>query len=55
MWLRCGRSSASCAIGPFIRLLDEHFQKEEEILFPMAREVLDTGELEEVARAMEAL
>jgi regulator of cell morphogenesis and NO signaling len=38
-----------------IRLLDEHFQKEEEILFPMAREVLDPSQLEAVSRAMDAL
>jgi iron-sulfur cluster repair protein YtfE (RIC family) len=38
-----------------IRLLDEHFRKEEEILFPLAREVLDASDLDEVARAMEAL
>lgn len=38
-----------------IRLLDEHFRKEEEILFPMAREALTSTELDEVARAMDAL
>jgi len=38
-----------------IRLLDEHFQKEEEILFPMAREVLEPSQLEAVSRAMDAL
>lgn len=38
-----------------IRLLDEHFFKEEEILFPMARNFLDSSALEDVSRAMEAL
>jgi hemerythrin-like domain-containing protein len=38
-----------------IRLLDDHFLKEEEILFPMARNVLDPGELEAVAHAMDGL
>ncbi len=38
-----------------IRLLDEHFRKEEEILFPLAREVLMPEELEAVGRAMEAM
>lgn len=37
-----------------IRLLDAHFGKEEAILFPMAREVLDEEEMASVARAMEA-
>jgi iron-sulfur cluster repair protein YtfE (RIC family) len=38
-----------------IRQLDEHFRKEEEILFPLVREVLEPEELDEIARAMEAL
>lgn len=38
-----------------IRLLDEHFFKEEEVLFPMARNFLDSTELDAVSRAMEAL
>ncbi len=38
-----------------VRLLDEHFGKEEQILFPMAREVLEPDELEAVAARMEAL
>jgi len=38
-----------------IRLLDEHFFKEEEILFPMARDYLGSSELDAVSRAMEAL
>ena len=38
-----------------IRLLDDHFRKEEEILFPMAREVLQPDQLEAIARAMEAI
>ena len=38
-----------------IRLLDLHFAKEEDILFPMARDVLDDGAMAEVARKMEAI
>ena len=38
-----------------IRLLDMHFGKEEEILFPMARQILSPEALREVARQMEAL
>lgn len=38
-----------------IRLLDDHFRKEEEILFPMARDVLDADDLDDVARAMDRL
>jgi iron-sulfur cluster repair protein YtfE (RIC family) len=38
-----------------VRLLDEHFGREAEILFPMAREVLEPADLEAVARRMEAL
>jgi iron-sulfur cluster repair protein YtfE (RIC family) len=38
-----------------VRLLDLHFHKEEMILFPMAREVLDRAALAEVAQAMETL
>ncbi len=38
-----------------VRLLDEHFGKEEAILFPMAREVLEPDELEEISRLMDAL
>ena len=38
-----------------VSLLDLHFGKEEEILFPMAREVLSDDELAEVGRRMEAI
>ena len=38
-----------------VRLLDLHFHKEEMILFPMAREVLDAAVLADVARAMETV
>lgn len=50
-----GAEVLRAAGAELIRLLDEHFQKEEEILFPMAREVLDSAELDEIARAMDAL
>ena len=43
------------AASRVIELLDLHFRKEEEILFPMAREVLGPRELDDVARAMDAL
>jgi iron-sulfur cluster repair protein YtfE (RIC family) len=38
-----------------LELLDLHFGKEEDILFPMAREVLSPEEMLAVARKMEAL
>jgi hemerythrin-like domain-containing protein len=38
-----------------IRLLDAHFAKEEDILFPMARQVLSDEAMAEVARKIEAL
>jgi len=65
--LRRGQALAARAAGqgdatriaPLARdllaLLDAHFAKEEEILFPMARQMLSPGELHEIARQMEAL
>ncbi len=51
-----GGAAALAASGAeMIHLLEEHFGKEEEILFPMAREILDPDELQQVARAMELL
>lgn len=38
-----------------VRLLDLHFGKEEDILFPMAREILDPAALERVGRKMEEI
>ena len=38
-----------------IRLLDRHFAKEEEILFPMARQLLSGDAMAEVGRRMEAI
>jgi regulator of cell morphogenesis and NO signaling len=38
-----------------IRLLDLHFGKEEDILFPMARQALSPEELEEIALKMETI
>ncbi len=38
-----------------IDLLDVHFDKEEQVLFPMALQLLDVAALEEVARKMEAI
>jgi iron-sulfur cluster repair protein YtfE (RIC family) len=38
-----------------IALLDEHFAKEEDILFPMAREFLTPQALEEIARRIDEL
>ena len=38
-----------------IRLLDAHFEKEEQILFPMARGLLDPASLEAVGRRMQEL
>lgn len=51
-----GRPEDLSAIGAeIIELLDLHFRKEEEILFPMAREVLSSEALREVARRMEEI
>jgi regulator of cell morphogenesis and NO signaling len=38
-----------------IRLLDMHFGKEEQILFPMAENMLDEAQLAEVSRKIEAM
>ena len=38
-----------------IRLLDMHFGKEEQILFPMAANMLDQATLEEIGQKMEAM
>ena len=43
------------AARAIVELLDSHFAKEEQVLVPMAREVLDPAGLDEAARAMEAL
>lgn len=50
-----GSAALQAIAAGLIRQLDDHFRKEEEILFPMAREVLEPDELDEIARAMEAL
>ncbi len=41
--------------GEIIRLLDMHFGKEEQILFPMAENMLDDEALAEVGRKIEAM
>jgi iron-sulfur cluster repair protein YtfE (RIC family) len=41
--------------GTIVELLDLHFGKEEDILFPMAREVLSAEAMRAVARKMEEL
>ena len=38
-----------------VRLLDQHFGKEEQILFPMAQNVLDDAALAEISQKIEAL
>ncbi len=51
-----GDAAALRATGAaIVQLLDQHFAKEEEILFPMAREILEPEDLAEVARRMDAL
>ena len=51
-----GDAEALRAAGSqLVRLLDDHFRKEEEVLFPMARELLEPEDLEAVGRAMDAL
>ena len=34
--------------------IDRHFEKEEQVLFPMSRDLLDARALDDIARAMEA-
>ncbi len=43
------------AAQEIIEMLDGHFGKEEQVLFPMARQVLTTEDLDAVARKMEEL
>ena len=50
-----GAEALRRAAEAVIELLDAHFAKEEQILFPMAREVLAPDELARVAESMEAL
>ncbi len=38
-----------------IELLDMHFLKEEQILFPMAQNILDGAQMEEIGKQMEAI
>ena len=45
-----------CALGTRVmELIDDHFAKEEQILFPMSRNLLDAETLAAVARDIEAL
>ena len=50
-----GAAELRASGAEMIRLLDDHFRKEEEILFPLAREVLNEREMEQVGRGMDAL
>jgi hemerythrin-like domain-containing protein len=50
-----GAEELRSAAEPVIELLDLHFAKEEDILFPMAREVLSPEDLAQVASRMEEL
>lgn len=50
-----GAAKLRDAARRIIELLDLHFGKEEEILFPMAREVLSSADLAAIALKMEAL
>ncbi len=53
---RGGAVDEMCAIGSrVLELIDDHFAKEEQVLFPMARDLFDRESLERVAREMEAL
>lgn len=47
--------SVKATAEEIIRLLDMHFAKEEQILFPMAENMLDPEAMSEVGKAMEAL
>lgn len=52
-----GRDAAALATTAhtLIALLDDHFAKEEQVLFPMARDLLSAAQLAAVAGEMEAL
>jgi len=50
-----GASALRATAATIIDLLDAHFAREEQILFPMAENVLDAAALDEVARKMEAM
>ena len=53
---RGGGAAELSAIGEeIVRTVDLHFAKEEEILFPMAREILSAPELAEIGRRIEAI
>ena len=60
-WLRSllaqGGDAASlrASAEELIALLDMHFDKEEQMLFPMIEQILDAGTLAEVGRLMETL
>lgn len=50
-----GAAALRATAAEVVRRLDDHFAKEEEILFPLARSILTDAQLAEVARAMQAL
>jgi iron-sulfur cluster repair protein YtfE (RIC family) len=56
--LSAGGSSASALLAvseEIIRLLDQHFAKEEQVLFPMAESLLDESQLAECGALMQRL
>lgn len=50
-----GAASLQSTAEEIIRLLDMHFGKEEDVVFPMAREMLNTNDLQRVAARMAEL
>jgi iron-sulfur cluster repair protein YtfE (RIC family) len=50
-----GAAEAQATGREILRLLDDHFEKEEQILFPMARGLLDADALRAVGERMQAL
>jgi iron-sulfur cluster repair protein YtfE (RIC family) len=57
---RLTESGATAAVlartaAEIVRLLDLHFEKEEQVLFPMCRELLDKTTLERLGKQMESI
>ena len=50
-----GPAAQRLAAEQILALLESHFEKEEEILFPMARQILEPAELASLAEKMDAM
>jgi iron-sulfur cluster repair protein YtfE (RIC family) len=50
-----GAAELARTAAEILRLLDQHFEKEEQVLFPMCRELLDAPMLQRVGRQIDAI